>query len=68
MKNPSEMTTNQVVNLLLNKENEITNKFHNTITELLRLGYDSERSKELFPDLIESVQYSLDEIERILSR
>lgn len=63
-----EMNTNQVVNLLLSRENEITNKFHNTITEMLRLGYDSERGKALIPGLIESVQYSLEEIERIVNR
>ena len=63
-----EMNTNQVVNLLLSRENEITNKFHNTITEMLRLGYDSERGKALITDLIESVQYSLEEIERIVNR
>lgn len=62
------MNTNQVATLLMNRENEITNKFHNTITELLRLGYDSERGKALIPDLIESVQYSLEDIERILNR
>lgn len=63
-----EMDTNQVVNLLLNKENEIANKFHNTVTEILRLGYDSDRGKTLIPNLIESVQYSLEEIERIVNR
>lgn len=62
------MNTNQVVNLLLSRENEISNKFHNTITELLRLSYDSERGKAMILDLIESVQYSLEEIERILNR
>lgn len=63
-----EMDANQVVNLLLNKENEITNKFHNTITDILRLEDNSDRAKELVTDLIESVQYSLEEIERIVNR
>ena len=63
-----EMNTNQVVNLLLSKENEISNKLHNTISELLRLGYDTERGKNLIPDLIESVQYTLEDIERIINR
>ena len=62
-----EMNTNQVVNLLLSKENEISNKLHNTISELLRLGYDTERGKNLIPDLIESVQYTLEDIERIIN-
>lgn len=63
-----EMNTNQVVKLLLIKEAEITNKFHNSIEELLRLGYDSIRGKEEILDLIESAKYSLDEIERMLQR
>lgn len=62
------MNTNQVINMLLNKENEISNKFHNTITQLLRLGYDTERGKSEIPELIDSVKYSLEEIERILNR
>lgn len=62
------MSTKQVIDLLLTKETEISNKFHNAISELLRLEYDSERGKEKIPDLISSVQYSLEEIERILNR
>lgn len=63
-----EMNTNEVINLLLSKENEISNKFHNTIMKLLRLGYDSDRGKVEVPDLIESINYSLDEIQRIINR
>ena len=63
-----EIDTNEVIKLLLSKENEISNKFHNTIMDLLRLGYESDRGKEKIPDLIESINYSLDEIERIINR
>ena len=63
-----EMTTNEVVDLLQNKGNEINNKIINTISELLRLGYDSERGKNEVKDLRKSIEYSLDEIERILNR
>lgn len=64
----SEMNTNQIINMLLNKENEISNKFHSTITQLLRLGYETERGKNEIPYLIESVKYSLEDIERIIDR
>lgn len=64
----SEMNTNEVINLLLSKENEISNKFHNTIMKLLRLGYDSNRGKAEVTDLIDSINYSLDEIQRIINR
>ena len=40
-----EMTTNEVVNLLMNKGNEIDNKIINTISEVLRVGYETERAK-----------------------
>ena len=63
-----EMTTNEVVNLLMNKGNEIDNKIINTISELLRLEYDSERGKDCVKNLRSSIEYSLDEIERILNR
>ncbi len=39
------MNTKEVVDLLLTKEIEILNKFHNTISEILRLGYETERGK-----------------------
>lgn len=64
----SEMTTNEVVNLLMNKGNEIDNKIINTISEVLRLGYDTDRGKECVKDLRDSIEYTLDEIERILNR
>lgn len=63
-----EMSTSEVINLLLNKEIEIDNKITNVVSELLRLGYDSERGKECVKDLRDSIEYSLDEIKRILNR
>ena len=63
-----EMSTNDVVDVLLNKETEVSNKFHHTISEILRLGYNTERGKDQIPDLIDSVQYSLEEIKRIVNR
>lgn len=62
------MSTKEVINLLLNKESEIDNKINNVISELLRLGYDSERGKNLVEDMRDSIEYSLDEIERIINR
>lgn len=53
------MNESQVIELLLNRESEISNKFHNAITELLRLKYESDRGKEVVRNLVDSVQYSL---------
>ena len=62
------MNTKQVIDLLLNRETEITAKFHNAILELMRLDYNTPRGIETVNDLIESVRYSLEEIERITRR
>ncbi len=64
----SEMTTNEVVNFLMNKGNEIDNKIINTISEVLRLGYETERGKGYVKDLRKSIEYTLDEMERVLNR
>ena len=66
--NKNEMTTNEVIKLLLNKEMEIDNKIINTVSELLRLGYESDRGKQYVKDLRDSIEYTLDDIERILNR
>lgn len=68
MNKKNEMTTNEVVKLLLNKEIEIDNKIINTVSELLRLGYESDRGKQYVKDLRDSIEYTLDDIERILNR
>ncbi len=68
LKDGNKMSESQIIDLLLNKENEILNKFHNAITEILRLKYESDRGKEVVRDLVNSVQYSLEEIERIVNR
>ena len=64
----TDMDTKQVVNLLLNKETEITNKIHQAVSQIMRLGYESERGKKEIPDLIDSIQYTLEDLERIVNR
>ena len=63
-----EMTTDEVVNLLLNKGNEIDNKIINTVSEVLRVGYETERGKWEVKDLRKSIERTLDEMERVLNR
>lgn len=60
------MNDKQVINTLLNKEDEITSKFHQAVNNILRLGYITERGQREISDLIESVRYSLEELERII--
>lgn len=62
------MVDKQAVDMLLNKESEISNKFHQAINQILRVGYETERGKQTITDLIDSVQYTLEEIERIINR
>lgn len=64
----NDRVTREVVKVLLSKEVEINNKINSTICELLRLGYESERGKEKVKELRESIEYSLDEMDRILDR
>lgn len=63
-----EMSNRDIVNYLLVKESEISNKVHNTVTEILRHGYNTEQGKAQVPDMIESIQYILEDIERIVNR
>lgn len=55
---------NEVVKALLCKESEVMYKFHNTIEEVLRLGYETERGKETVNRLFESVDYSMEQLNR----
>ena len=64
----NEMSTNQIIDMLLHKENEISNKFHCAVTEILRLGYETGRGRNEVLCLIESIKYSLEDIERIINR
>lgn len=57
------MNEKQVIALLLNQSEVITGKFNNTINEILRLGYNTERGQDLVPDLVNSINYSLEELE-----
>lgn len=61
------MNKKQVIALLLNQSEVITGKFNNTINEILRLEYDTERGQELIPDLIDSINYSLEELETTIN-
>lgn len=58
------MTDNDknVINILMAKEQEITSKFHNAISEIMRLGYDTDRGKDKVDSLISSVEYTLGDI------
>ena len=58
----------EVINLLLLKEMEISNKIHLAITEIMRLGYESERGKAQVLDMMDSIMYSLDDMRRVLNR
>lgn len=55
------MNEKQVINTLLYIECEISNKFHRAISEVLRLGFDTERGQEVISNLVVSVQYSLED-------
>lgn len=62
----NEKKTNEVVNFLLIKGNEIDNKIISAVSEILRLGYDSDRGKEYVKKSLESIRYIVDDIESFL--
>lgn len=66
--NRNKSLDREVVRLLLSKESEITSKIHNSVEELLRLGYFSDRGKDSVFSMINSIRYSLDEMEMLLKK
>ena len=62
------MNEKQVIDILLTKESEISNKFHQAINNILRVGYDTERGKWEIANLIDSIQYTLEETDRIINQ
>ena len=61
-----EVRERQIIATLLSKEEEITNKFHQAINLAMRVGVQTERGNEAICELIGSVQYTLDELVRVL--
>lgn len=61
-------STIKAISYLLHAELELSNKIHNTSSELMRLDYESERGKQEVSDLLKSIRYSLDSLEKDLKR
>lgn len=62
------MNDRQIIDMLLNKELEISSKIHQSINTILRYGYDESKCKKEIAYLIETIQYTLDDIVRIANR
>lgn len=58
-----DLTTNEAVKIILTKESEIQNRFLSAISEILRLGYESERGKKQAEELCESIKSIADELQ-----
>ena len=63
-----DKTDKEVIKILLIKQQEISNRFYETITEVMRLGYETDRGKAKVNDLSESVEYILSDMKRLLNR
>ena len=63
-----DKTDKEVIKILLIKQQEISNRFYETITEVMRLGYETDRGKTKVNDLNESVEYILSDMKRLLNR
>lgn len=62
------MTEKQIIDYLLTVESKISDRIHGAVSGILRSGYESERGKKQIPDMIESIQYILEDIDRIVNR
>lgn len=62
------MTDKEIISMLLNRNIEISGKINNAILDILRLRYNTERGKQVITNLIESIEYTLEEIDRIVAR
>ena len=58
-----DLTTNEAVKIILTKENEIQNRFLSSISEILRLGYETERGRKQAKELCESIRSIADELQ-----
>ena len=62
------MNERQIIDMLLNKELEISSKIHQSINTILRYGYDEAKWKKEIAYLTETIQYTLEDINRIVNR
>lgn len=60
------MTNYQAVDLLVREGLEFQSKIGNSITEVIRLGADTERGKEEINSLINQLEYSLENFKNVL--
>lgn len=63
-----EVNDKRVVQDLLNVEMEISHKFHNAVSEIMRLGYNTERGRAQVDSLMDSIEYSLEQLKLQVSR
>lgn len=57
------LTTNEAVKIILTKESEIQNRFLSAVSEILRIGYESDRGKKQVKELCESIRDIIDELD-----
>ena len=62
------MSNKEVLQFLLVKEQEMVNRFHGVISEIIRIENDNERVKRKARELIDSIEYVADDMRRILNR
>lgn len=60
------MTNYQAVDLLVREGLEFQSKIGNSITEVIRLGVDTERGREEINSLINQLEYSLENFKNVL--
>lgn len=62
------MNERDFVSYILTKEIDISGRIHYAITETLRLGIDSERGKHQISNMIDGLEYVIDDIKNYYRR
>lgn len=62
------MSKAQLINMILNRSVQIQNRVNNSVDAMLRTKATDESAKAEVKDLIESLRYVLDDMERVIDR
>ena len=58
-----DLTTNEAVKIIMTKGHEIDARVVSTVSEILRLGYESEMGRKQAKELCESIKSIADELQ-----
>lgn len=63
----SQISEKTIIKTLLAKEEILSTNIHNSVGEIMRLGYPSERANRELKSLIEHLRYQIDDLEEYIN-